>query len=241
MEIITKQEILTNYQRVTERIGNAAVSVGRDPASVKLIVVTKGHPVEVVSRAIEAGLNVFGENYAEEGQTKKEALVGIQNLEWHMIGHIQSRKARLVVENYDWVHSLDSKKLARRLNRFAAERNVLLPVLVEFNVSGETSKYGFSADQEDSWPKLIEKIAPLTEFNNLNLRGLMTMAPFLPNPEGTRKYFQRLRRLRDYLIEQIPQADWNELSMGMSADFEVAVQEGATMVRIGTAIVGERN
>ena len=168
------------------------------------------------------------------------ACSGWTGVEWHMIGHVQSRKAGMVVENYDWVHSLDSLKLARRLDRFAGEVGRKLPVLLECNVSGEQSKFGWEAWRERDWPVLVDQIAPIFEMQHLRVRGLMTMAPFLPDPEEARPFFQRLHRLKDHLAGQFPQADWSELSMGMSADFQVAIEEGATLVRIGTAILGAR-
>ena len=234
------QSIYRNHQLVSERIAQAAVSAGRDPAQVKLVVVTKGHPLEGVHAALDAGLRYFGENYAQEGVSKKLDCSAWTGVEWHMIGHIQSCKAQLVAQHYDWIHSLDNLKLAHRLDRFAAEGRSQLPVLLECNVSGEESKYGWPAWQEKKWPSLFEEISTLFDMGNLRVCGLMTMAPFVQDPEIARPYFRRLRDLRDRLVEQFPGADWHELSMGMSADFEVAVQEGATMVRIGTAIMGVR-
>ena len=234
------QGIAENYRRVSERVTVAAESAGRDPGAVKIVVVTKGHPLDGLKQAVSAGLRVFGENYAEEGQAKMQALGEAGNLEWHMIGHIQSRKARQVATHYDWVHSLDSLKLARRLDRFSAEIGRHLPVLLEMNTSGEDTKYGWSAHRESDWATLIDQIEPLMALSNLKVSGLMTMAPFLPDPEDSRPYFQRLARLRDFLARRFPQSGWEELSMGMSADFEVAVQEGATIVRVGTAIMGAR-
>ena len=229
-----------NFLRVQDQIVQAAKVAGRDPATVKLVVVSKGHPVEGVRAALNAGVRVFGENYAQEGLSKKIACSGWAGVEWHMIGHVQSRKAKIVVEHYDWLHSLDSLKLARRLDRFASEFDQHLPVLLECNVSGEESKFGFSAWNEIDWPRLIEELSSLFELKNLTVRGLMTMAPFLEDPEGARPYFQRLRKLRDYLMEQFPHGDWSELSMGMSGDYPVAIEEGSTLVRIGTAILGRR-
>ena len=229
-----------NYHRVLEQVADAARSVGRDPDEIELVVVTKGHPHQAVQHAIVAGIRVFGENYAEEGLHKKQACAGLADVQWHMIGHVQSRKARLVCEHYDWVHSLDRVKLANRLDRFAAEFDRRLPVLLECNVSGEQSKHGWPAWHETGWENLLADVEHVLALPNLEVRGLMTMPPFLPEPEQARPYFQRLRRLRDFFAERYPQANWGELSMGMSADFQVAVQEGATMVRIGTAIVGTR-
>ncbi len=232
--------IAASYQLVQEQIRQAARTVGRDPGEVRLVVVTKGHPADAIARAFAAGVRRFGENYAEEGVAKKQALSGVTGVEWHMIGHVQSRKAAVVSEHFDWLHSLDSLKLAVRLDRFCGANGRRLPVLLECNVSGEETKFGFSAWQEEHWPERIAEIAQIAALENLELRGLMTMAPFLPDPELARPYFQRLRRFREFLTEHLPWVEWRELSMGMSADFQVAVQEGATLVRVGTAIMGAR-
>jgi len=229
-----------NFLRVIERIHRAANSVGRDGDSVKLIVVTKGHPIDVVSAAIEAGASDLGENYVEEASPKIFEHPSGPALSWHMIGHVQSRKAKAVSNQFDWVQTVDRMKLARRLDRFAGEINRKIPILLECNVSGEETKYGWAAWNELGWQELCDEIAPVLEMENLIPHGLMTMAPYFDQPEEARPYFQRLRKLRDYCAEHFPEHDWHELSMGMSGDFEVAVQEGATMVRIGTAILGKR-
>jgi hypothetical protein len=204
------------------------------------MVVTKGHQVEIVEAVVAAGARLLGENYVDEALIKMQALSTIPGIEWHMIGHVQSRKAELVSQHFSCVHSLDSLKLADRLNRFTAERNQFLPVLLECNVSGEESKFGLKAWNEGEWDVLAKEIAPILDLPALEVRGLMTMPPFFPNPEETRPYFQRLRHLQNYLKERFSAHSWEELSMGMSGDFEVAVQEGATIVRVGTAILGER-
>jgi pyridoxal phosphate enzyme (YggS family) len=229
-----------NFRQVTDRIASAARSVGRNPEDVRLVVVTKGHLLEVVEAAIQVGARRLGENYVEEALPKIQAMVDHPEVEWHMIGHIQSRKARAVVESFDYVHSLDSLKLARRLDRFAGEMERSLPVLLELNVSGEESKFGWSAWDEEKTAELLPKIEQILELTQIRIQGLMTMAPFLPDPEQTRPYFRRLHQIRQDLAHHFPAANWRELSMGMSADFEVAIQEGATIVRIGTAILGER-
>jgi hypothetical protein len=240
MESAGQANILANYRRVLKQIEASAASVGRNPQSVKLVVVTKGHPLQTISQALVAGIRVFGENYAEEGAAKKLACAGISGIEWHMIGHVQSRKAALICQHFDWVHSLDSLKLAQRLDRFALESGRRLPLLLECNVSGEESKFGWTAWDETRWEALLPEISQVVSLPNLELRGLMTMAPFFDDPEPARPYFQRLRRLQEFFTRHLPQAHWDELSMGMSGDFTVAVQEGATMVRIGTAILGPR-
>ncbi len=239
------EAIRRRYERVLQQIDQAARLAGRDPAAVRLLVVTKGHPVAAVMQAVSAGIRLFGENYVEEAIEKmwmvKEAnAVEASQVEWHMIGHLQSRKARLVCENFACLHSLDSFKLAERLDRFAGELGRRLPVLLECNVSGEQTKFGYPAFNEDTWQSLRNEFGRFSELPHLQVRGLMTMAPYFDEPEPARPYFRRLRRLREYLAKQLPEADWAELSMGMSGDFTVAVQEGATLVRIGTAIMGPR-
>jgi hypothetical protein len=241
MGIVERHSIRGNYLRVIEEIEKAASQAGRELSSVKVVVVTKGHPDEAVQEAIEAGARLIGENYAEEGIRKMEALGQRADLEWHMIGHVQSRKARLVCENFDWLHSLDSLRLAERLERFAAELELKLPVLLECNVSGEESKFGWRAWEEERWNELEVDFASILDLPHLVVRGLMTMAPFFDEAEAARPYFKRLRRLRDCLSDRLPKADWRELSMGMSGDYVAAIQEGATLVRIGTAIMGERH
>jgi len=207
---------------------------------IRLVVVTKTQPIEIIQAALEAGIRIFGENYPEEGVMKIQSLPPQSGVEWHMIGHVQSRKARLVTEHFALLHSLDSLKLARRLDRFAAQQNRVLPVLLEFNVGGEESKSGWDATQETPWNTLHPEIAELLDLPNLSVHGLMTMPPLGMDPEESRRFFIRLRLLRDHLATNFPQADWHELSMGTSTDFEVAVEEGATLVRVGTAIVGAR-
>lgn len=240
VSIINESNIKENLSKVLNNIEKIAIASGRDPRRVKLVVVTKGHSLEKVIEVVEAGARLLGENYVEEALPKISALVGNLNLEWHMIGHVQSRKARLVVEHFHWVQSVDSFKLASRLNRFAMELNRVVPVLLECNVSGEETKFGWNAWEESKWSMLLSQLEPLMQLPHIEIRGLMTMPPFSVNPEDSRPYFQRLRRLRDYLSRHFRDVDWSELSMGMSNDYPIAIQEGATFVRIGTAIMGER-
>ena len=232
--------IRENYQQALDQIASAARKSNRDPEQVRLVVVTKSQPLEVVQAALEAGVRVLGENYPEEAVRKIQSLAGQSGVEWHMIGHVQSRKARLVADHFALLHSLDSLKLAQRLDRFAAEANRVLPVLLEFNVGGEESKAGWNASQESEWEALFPDVSSILELPHLHIQGLMTMPPLETDPEDSRRFFQHLRQLRDRLVSQFPQADWGELSMGTSADYPVAVEEGATLVRVGTAIVGAR-
>jgi PLP dependent protein len=234
------ENIRQNYEQVQEKITRAAQKVGRSPSSVKLVVVTKSHPVQAIIAAISAGARIFGENYAEEGLEKIEAVCAIPNLEWHMIGHVQSRKAELVVKNFNLIHSLDSPKLADRLNRAAEAIQWRQPVLIQVNVSGEESKFGYPAWHEDQIPSLITELEKIVTLPWLKVMGLMTVPPFVDDSELSRPFFQRLRKLRGQLTNKFNDPDWSELSMGMSADYEVAIEEGATFVRVGTAILGGR-
>ncbi|MBI5963022.1 MAG: YggS family pyridoxal phosphate-dependent enzyme [Chloroflexi bacterium] len=234
------ESIRERYLSTLEKIAGAANHVGRNPESVKLVVVTKSQPVEVVRAAIEAGARILGENYPEEGVTKLQSMAGVSAVEWHMIGHVQSRKAQLVAGNFNLLHSLDNLKLAKRLDRFCAEAGRSLPTLLEFNLGGEDSKSGWHAWDESQWPSLLGELSSIIALPNLQVRGLMVMPPLGADAEFSRPYFQKLKRLQEYLVSQFPRVDFSELSMGTSADFEAAVQEGATLVRVGTAIVGAR-
>jgi len=232
--------IRERYLHTLEQIANAARKVQRDPNEIRLVVVTKSQPLEIVQATIEAGVKILGENYPEEGVMKIQSLPQQSGVEWHMIGHVQSRKARLVAEHFALLHSLDSFKLAQRLDRFAAEQNRVLPVLFEFNVGGEESKSGWNASDSSTWNLLLPEVKSVLELTHLRVHGLMTMPPLENDPQDSRRFFQSLRLLRDHLAVSFPQADWQELSMGTSADYPVAVEEGATLVRVGTAIVGAR-
>jgi pyridoxal phosphate enzyme (YggS family) len=227
------------YQRVLGQIAEATTRSGREAGAVRLVVVSKSQPLEVIRAAIAAGASILGENYAGEAVAKIAALPETA-VEWHMIGHVQSRKADLVARHFSMLHSLDSVKLAGRLDRYCDESSRTLPVLLEVNVSGEESKFGFPAWDKRHWPDLEPAFEQIMAFPCLRVRGLMTMPPFYDDPEQTRTYFQRLRRLQFYLRERFPQSDLTELSMGTSVDFVAAIEEGATYVRVGQAILGAR-
>jgi len=240
-------DLASNLAQVQERIAKAARRVGRDPAEVTLVAVTKTHPVETVVAAYRAGARHFGENRVGEGAAKiptVRAAISGPRPTWHMVGHVQSRKAEAAAEYFDYVHSVDRFKIARRLSRFAQEAGKSLPVLLECNVSGEGSKYGFDlpgwkqdATRRDAFFGTVEEILSLPA---LSVRGLMTMAPLSADTEVVRAVFVSLRALRDALRERFPAQDWRHLSMGMTDDFEIAIEEGATIVRIGRAIFGKR-
>jgi hypothetical protein len=235
------ESIRERYLAALDRIAVAAKKAERAPGSVKLVVVTKAQSLEVTRAVIEAGVKILGENYPEEGVMKLQSLPEFSAVEWHMIGHVQSRKARIVAGNFDFLHSLDSLKLAKRLDRFCGEAGRALPVLLEFNVGGEESEGGWFASDESRWQEWTAEVAEILALPNLKVRGLMTMPPFGETADASRPFFVRLRRLQEFLASQFPQADFRELSMGTSFDYEAAVEEGATFVRVGTAIVGSRN
>jgi PLP dependent protein len=236
-----KSAVQSNLLRVLERIEEAALRAGRDPNEVRLVAVTKTQPIELIRAAIEAGAAFLGENYADEAAAKISQLGEGYEVQWHMIGHVQSRKARSVCQHFDYLHSLDRIKLAGALGRCLEDSGRRLPVLLECNTSGEESKFGWPAWDEASWAELEEPVAKIVELPYLEVRGLMTMAPYFDDGELARPYYAKLRRLSDYFRSRFPQANWSELSMGMSGDLEAAVYEGATWVRVGTAIFGERS
>jgi pyridoxal phosphate enzyme (YggS family) len=194
----------------------------------------------VIQYVIDAGATDLGENYMEEAIPKIQALAIYKAIRWHMIGHIQSRKAQSICEYFQYVHSVDSVKLAERLCRFAYELGISLPVWMEFNVGGEDSKSGWDINIEENWENILPDIERILALSNLNILGAMTIPPFSSNPEASRPYYQRLRKFQQYLIDHFQLTGFRQLSMGMSSDFEVAIQEGSTCVRIGQAILGPR-
>jgi hypothetical protein len=228
-----RNQIRDNIGRVEERIVAACRRCGRQREDVKLVAVSKTHPPESIQAAFAAGLRDFGENRVQEAQAKLPALADLA-VTWHLIGHLQSNKARKARELFGWVHSLDSLRVAEKLTE-AGSGDLRLPVLIEVNLGGETSKSGVRAAEA---AVLAEQIAQL---ETLDLRGLMTIPPFQSNPEDARPYFRQLRTLAHEIDQRnLPHCSMRELSMGMSSDFEVAIEEGATMVRVGTAIFGAR-
>ena len=232
-----------NIENVTARIAAAAQRAGRDPSEIQLVAVTKTYPAEVVLAAAEAGLTDFGENRIEEAAPKMRA-VARPDLRWHMIGHVQSRKAREVaLAGFVLVHSVDSLKLAERLSKAAAEAERVQPILLECNVSGEAAKSGFEAFGDSGrWERLLSTFETGLKLPGVRVQGLMTMAPIVEHSEAARPYFARLRELRDFLAAHLPAEPetWQTLSMGMTDDFEAAIVEGATLVRVGRALFGER-
>jgi len=235
MHLITSA-IAGNLERLRAQIDAVATRSGRSAQDVKLIAVSKNQPVQAIAAAIAAGQRVFGENTTQEALAKIPQFVG-QGLEWHFIGHLQSNKSKLIPGNFACLHSLDSLKLAQRLTQQAQERSVTLDCLLEINITRDPTKHGV----------LAEQVAPLldqllkADLTNLSLRGLMTIGPHPATKPERRVAFAALRELRDRCIQQYALAHFTELSMGMSDDFVEAVAEGSTMVRIGTAIFGQRD
>ena len=222
---------------VQVRVAQAAQRAGRDPAEVTLVAVSKTKPFAMIAELAAAGQVDFGENRLEE-LWEKVALAesqGVTGLRWHAIGTIQSRKSRLAVGPFALIHSVDTRKLAERLSRDASAAGQTVTALLEVNVSGEESKHGFTPQE------LLADLPDLLALPALQLQGLMTMAPLESDAEAARPTFRRLRLLLDEIRQRFPQGDWRHLSMGMTNDFEVAIEEGATIVRVGTAIFGKRD
>ncbi|MCY7374827.1 MAG: YggS family pyridoxal phosphate-dependent enzyme [Pyrinomonadaceae bacterium] len=223
-----QNDLRGNLAAVNERIERAARKVGRNANEIKLVAVSKTHPAEVLQSAIDAGASVFGENKVQEADGKVNVL-GREKIEWHLIGHLQSNKARQAAQIFDVIHTLDSIKLAERLERICLEENrASLSVLVQVDLASEATKNGI---KEADLPKMIEF---LDTCQHLKFDGLMIIPPYFDDVELVRPYFKRLREIRDALLPN------GALSMGMSHDFETAIEEGATIVRVGTAIFGAR-
>jgi pyridoxal phosphate enzyme (YggS family) len=220
-------------KNIKDRINESAVRCGRDPKSVRLVAVSKTVPASRVKEAIDAGVDILGENYVQETRTKFNELAAYP-ISWHFIGHLQTNKAKYAVRLFDLIHSVDSLKLARELDKQAKKVNKIQDILIQINIGKEASKSGADAE---SVSNLVKDISFL---GNISVKGLMIMPPFYNNPEKVRPYFSGLRNLRDQIRQTLKGVDLYELSMGLSNDFEVAIEEGATFVRIGTAIFGER-
>jgi len=226
-------QIAQNLEEVRQRLAAAARAVGRDPAEVRLVAVSKTVPGELLKEAVAADQRLFGENYLQEARGKILALG--PGVNWHFVGHLQTNKAKAVVELFELIHSVDRVKLAQALEQAAARLDKIQEILLEVNLAGEASKTGAPPEEV---PDLVREISRLP---HLRLLGLMTMPPYFAEPERVRPFFRALRELRDRLRRQgATDSPLNELSMGMSGDFEVAVEEGATLVRVGTAIFGQR-
>ena len=224
-------DISARFQEIRDRIDKAARRAGREPRSVRLVAVTKTRSSEEIREAIRAGVSDVGENRVQEALVKKPSIAA--SVRWHLIGHLQKNKARKAVEVFDWSHSVDSVEIAERIDRFAGEMGKRQPVLVQVDLAGEATKFGLPEDE------LSSALEALRALPHLAVEGLMVLPPFLEDPEEVRPYFRRLRELSESARER-GLLTGGELSMGMSHDFEVAIEEGATLVRIGTALFGPR-
>lgn len=220
-----------NFETVRAKIAEAATRSGRSVDAVSLIAVSKTHSPETIMEAVDAGQLLFGENRVQEARAKMPLLPG--RLRWHLIGHLQSNKIRQALPVFERIHGIDTLDLARNVNRIAGELGLFPKIFLEINVAGESSKFGFKPEA------LRESMEELLTLDRVAIDGLMTIPPFATEPESSRRYFVALRELRDQLSTEF-RAPLPELSMGMSGDFEVAIEEGATFVRVGTALFGER-
>ncbi|HEY1939708.1 MAG TPA: YggS family pyridoxal phosphate-dependent enzyme [Candidatus Angelobacter sp.] len=229
--------VANNVNAIRERITRAASRVGRDPDSITLMAVTKTVEPERIKEAYAAGIRVFGENRVQEFEGKSAGLSELKDAQWHLIGHLQSNKAKKAAELFQAIDSVDSLRLAEKLNQAAAESAKKLAVLIEIKVGEEESKAGIPIDS----PELEALLRAAPQLDHLQICGLMTVPPFAEDPEGARPYFRLLRDLRDKIAARnLPGIQMNTLSMGMSHDFEVAIEEGSTCVRVGSAIFGAR-
>lgn len=229
------ENLKKSLEKINGLIKKAAASCGRDTDTIRLVAASKTIPAPTVRKAIEAGITILGENYIQEAGKKFDMLSSCP-VSWHFIGHLQSNKAKYAVRLFDLIHSVDSLKLAMQLNKQAQKINKVQQILIQINISGESTKSGIYKDNAFELTKNISGL------ENLSIKGLMAMPPYFSDPEKVRPYFSAVRSLRDLIKkENIQNIDMNELSMGMTGDFEVAIEEGATLVRIGTAIFGKRD
>jgi len=236
----TLVETIRQRLETTQREIEAALKrSGRTPGSVKLVVVSKAQSIETVHAAALAGAEILGENYAEEAVEKINQL-SMYPLQWHMIGHVQSRKARIVAENFDMLHSLDSRRLAEKINNALSGTEKVLLVLLELNVGGEESKSGWDVSNTEAMEILFSDIEYIQMCEHLRINGVMAMPPIGEHPEESRPFFKRVMDILKALKNRFPDIAWNEVSMGTSLDYCVAIEEGATMVRVGQAILGSR-
>ena len=226
-------DVAANYRAIVERVKQAAVSTGRDPREIKILAAAKAQDIKSIEAAIVAGVLLIGENYVQEASLKRKGLP--TSVEWHLIGHLQRNKAKAAVEIFDVIESLDNAELARELDKEGRKRNARVRAFIEINVGGEETKSGIAK------AKVADLLRTIGQLDHLSIEGLMTVPPFREKCEETRPYFREMRQLRDELHSlKLPNVDLRELSMGMTHDYVIAVEEGATIVRIGTALFGPR-
>ena len=226
--------LVDNYEKVLKNVNEAYLKSGRTDGNITLIAVSKTKPVSDIEELYDHGVRVFGENKVQELCEKYEALP--KDIEWHMIGHLQRNKVKYIVDKVALIHSVDSVRLAQQIEDEAAKKNLIVNILIEVNVAEEESKFGLKTDE------VIDMVETISKFEHIRIKGLMTIAPFVNNPEENRKYFKKLKQLSvDIEAKNIDNVCMCELSMGMTGDYQVATEEGATFVRVGTGIFGERH
>ncbi len=226
--------IASNYKAVLDKVNECALKSGRNPGDVTLVAVSKTFPLEKIKEAYNAGARVFGENYIQEAVEKTDKFN--EGIAWHFIGHLQTNKVKVAVGRFDLIETVDSFKLSIEIDKRALSRGMVQDILLEVNLAGEESKYGFTGEA------LLKNISEISQLKNIRVKGLMTIPPFNDNPEDSRQYFIALRELMDEInSEKIYGLEMSEISMGMSSDYEIAIEEGATIVRVGTSIFGNRS
>lgn len=235
---MSTDRIEDNYHLVVERIASAAVRAGRHPADIRIVAVSKKQPVEKIRQAVAAGATILGENYPEEALEKIGAIT--DHVEWHMIGHLQSRKARIVAEHFHGIHSIDSLHTAIKLEKALIEADRHLTALLEVGLAGESQKHGYDLSIPEGKKTFLDEIEQIRQLTCIHLSGIMVMPPYVDDPQESRPFFRQGKQVLLDLQLRYPDMDWKELSMGTSQDYSVAVEEGATLVRVGTAIFGER-
>jgi len=235
------ETISDRYSRILESINNVCMKTGRNPEHIKLVVVTKKQSTEKILQVIQAGASILGENYPEEGYTKFKAIPENYSVQWHMIGHIQSRKLKFVAGFCSYVHTIDRLEIASGLDKEIKKAEKTIPALLEVNLSGEENKFGFSAAHPEGRNQLFHDVEKMLQYDAIELLGLMTMPPFTKNAEDSREIFRQCRLLQEEISRIFSLPSFIQLSMGTSQDYEVAIQEGATFLRIGEAIMGERS
>ena len=237
---LRSDQILLNLKNIRQRISTAAQSAGRDPQEIKLVAVTKTQPVEVIRSLPSDLVEILGENYVGDTQQKQEALGSARLFQWHLIGPLQSRKTKYIPSLFSYMHSLDRLSIAKRLSREFSQQQSKLPVLLQINVASEPTKSGWNLDADNPSVNILSEIDEVLHLPNLMVQGLMCMPPYSENPENSRQYFVDMRKIQTLFSRHFPDCDFSALSMGTSFDFEIAVQEGATYVRIGEGIFGKR-
>ncbi len=232
--------IRDRYLEIRERMIDACRKSGRNPDDVKLVVVTKKQPIEKIIQVIEAGANILGENYPEEVVEKIHDLPQVMTPQWHMIGHVQSRKVKFIIQHFSFVHTIDRISVAQKLNNNCETENKILPVLIELNLSGEETKQGYPVSNKINVDLLINDIEEMKSLRHLDLCGLMTMPPLVTKKGDNRAIFERCRYLLEKINKKCDLPGFTQLSMGTSQDYKIAIEEGATFIRIGEAIMGTR-